>query len=196
MEVWIDVGAHRGQKSLPHAARNPDSIVYAFEPLIHFANQIASQRKNYIVLPCAVTLTNGVVPFYVNAYEASSSVLPLSRRGVSQWIGGDKLHQVKRVLVPSIRLDTFMEQVRIEKVDYLKVDAQGLDLQVVQSAGRLIDRIQKATLEVTTVSHCVYEGQPQASVVVAWMERHGFEIESRRRQSHGQEENITFVRES
>ncbi len=88
-ETWIDVGAHRGEKTLSAAQSNPALRVYAFEPNLHLALQLVGMAPNFIVLPMAVAEKNGAADFYLNSYETASSLLPMDPQGLERWIDGD-----------------------------------------------------------------------------------------------------------
>ena len=51
----------------------------------------------------------------------------------SAWIGGDLLQEEREILVPTTRLDTFMQDNGIASVEFLKIDAQGADFSVIRS---------------------------------------------------------------
>ena len=123
-EVWLDVGAHLGEKTFSFAAQNPSARVYAFEPNLKVASKLMGRLPNYIVLPMAVSEEDGSAPFYLNRFEAASSLLPFVPEGLAQWTGGEVLQVEATPNVPTIRLDTFLNQTGIAKVAYLKIDAQ------------------------------------------------------------------------
>jgi FkbM family methyltransferase len=193
-DVWIDVGAHLGELTFPFARRDPSLRVYAFEPNLKLATQRMGILRNFVVFPMAVAEEDSRSPFYVNSHEAASSLLPLDPDGVSRWIGGEVLREEHTIVVPTIRLDTFMNQAGISRVAYLKVDAQGADLAVVRSAGERLKNIDKITLEVFVTPRPVYSGAPRKEEVMRYMAKHDFLLASSETQTHGQEENLTFVR--
>jgi FkbM family methyltransferase len=96
----------------------------------------------------AVAESDGTAELHVNAFEAASSLLPLNEQALQSWIGGDALKVESKVPVPTVRLDTFMKLMRIEKDDFLKIDTQGMDLSVVKLAGDRLSDIAKIMLEV------------------------------------------------
>lgn len=193
-DVWIDVGAHLGELTFAFARRDPALRVYAFEPNLKLAVQRMGVLRNFVVLPIAVAEENGCAGFYVNRYDFSSSLLPLDPEGVSRWIGGELLREEQKIVIPTIRLDTFMNRAGISKVAYLKVDAQGADLAVVRSAGERLKDINKITLEVSVTPRPLYSGSPQKGEVMRYMTEHHFLLAESETQTHGQEENLTFVR--
>jgi FkbM family methyltransferase len=191
--IWIDVGAHEGELTFPFAAADPSLLVYAFEPNLHAASRIMGRLRNYVVLPIAIADRDGSAELQLNAYEQSSSLLPADEAGVKSWVTDLEFKVLGSVTVPTMRLDTFLNGAGIESVDYLKIDAQGLDLEVVKSAGDRLKDVAKVQLEATMVSYRQYEGAPDKSAIVQYMESKGFRLTEEEIQSHGQEANLTFL---
>jgi len=194
--IWIDVGAHLGEKTLAAAERDPILRVYAFEPNLAVAKQLIGRLANFIVLPMAVAERDGCVDFHLNAFAAASSLLPFNPDGLRRWAGGEVLRVERTIAVPAIRLDTFMELMAIEQVEFLKIDAQGADLAVVRSAGGRLRDIERLALEVQVAAVPLYEGGSERWAVVEYLTSRGFALASAERQSLDQEENLVFVREA
>jgi FkbM family methyltransferase len=192
-ETWIDVGAHYGETTLKSAVSNPGLKVYAFEPNVSAAAKLMGRAANYFVMPMAVSEENGIADFYINALDAASSLLPLNEATKRTWLGGEGLEVSSVVPVPTVRIDTFMGLVGINKVDFLKIDAQGADFSVVRSAGSRLADIRKIMLEADVTQARLYEGSAGRSDIVAYLEQRGFTLTGVETQSYGQEENLTFV---
>jgi FkbM family methyltransferase len=193
-QIWVDVGAHEGEQTFPYASVDRTLLVYAFEPNLRAASRIMGLLPNYVVFPIAIAARDGSADLHLNAYEQSSSLLPADASGVKAWITEQKFEVVGSVTVPTMRLDTFLNGAGIASVDFLKIDAQGLDLEVVKSAGDRLRDVAKVQLEATTASYRQYEGAPGKSVIVEYMESKGFRLAGEEIQSHGQEANLTFLR--
>lgn len=193
--VWIDVGAHLGETTLEYARRNPSLVVYAFEPNWKVARQVMGVLPNFVVFPMAVSDKDGVAEFYINAVDVASSLLPMNTDAVRSWTGGESLRIEGKTIVPTIRLDTFMRNMEIETVDYLKVDTQGADFAVIRSAGSRLKDIRKINLEVDVTPARLYEGSASRSDIVSYIEGQGLALAATEKQSFGQEENLTFLRE-
>ncbi len=188
------MGAHEGESTFPYAAADPRLLVYAFEPNLRAASRVMARLRNYVVIPIAIAENDGCAQLNLNAYEQSSSLLVADLEGVKKWTGGEQFKVVGSVTVQTMRLDTFMNACGIAGLDFLKVDAQGLDLQVVRSAGDRLADIARVQVEATTVSYRQYEAAPGRSVIVDFMESKGFHLVREEEQSYGQEANLTFVK--
>jgi len=193
-EVWLDVGAHLGEKTFSFAAQNPHVRVYAFEPNLKNASKLMGRLRNYIVLPMAVSEKDGSAPFYLNRFDGASSLLPFVPEGLAQWAGREVLQVEATPTIPTIRLDTFLNQAEIAKVAYLKIDAQGSDLSVVRSLGQRLRDVDRISLEVQVTSVPLYRGSSQKPEAVEFLRSAGFDLAATERQSGDQEENLTFVR--
>jgi len=193
--VWFDVGAHLGEYTIGPAKENPSLLVYAFEPNISLAMRLVGFMPNYIVIPMALAEQDGCADFYINQDDSSSSLLPIDPEGIKLWKCGDQMNVERKVSVPTIRLDTFLNLAKIEHVDFLKIDAQGVDLSVVKSAGDRIKDVDKILLEVITTPFQLYVGNPTKDETIDYLVGQGFAlVETDTDQSYGQAENLTFIR--
>lgn len=193
-KLWIDVGAHNGEKTLKYAQENPALIVYAFEPNFEVAARLIGLLPNFVMIPAAVAEQDGCSDFYINTFRAASSLFPFNSERLQIWTGGEQLTIERKVSVPTIRLDTFMDLMGISHVDYLKIDAQGADFSVVKSAGTRLPDIRKITLEVAVTASQLYVGASTKDEIVKFMEKSGFVLVDTEAQSYDQEENLTFIR--
>jgi FkbM family methyltransferase len=193
--TWIDVGAHYGESTLETAIQNPKLRIYALEPNLSAASRLIARAPNYFVVPFAVAERNGIADFHISSFDVASSLLPFNESTLSSWVGGEGMKVDSVVSVPTIRLDTFMELTGIQKVDFLKVDAQGADLAVIRSAGRRIDDIGRIMVEVDVSPVRLYEGSASRDEMVSYLQDHGFVLTEVQAQSHAQEQNLTFVRQ-
>lgn len=192
--VLIDVGAYRGDHSLGLAENDPGLTVHAFEPLPGRAAALMNSPANYHLHAMAVAEHDGVAELRVNRFDAASSLLPIDQAARKMWTGGDDLEEERAVLVSTTRLDTFMRNQGITRVEMLKVDAQGTDLCVVRSAGDFLPLIECIQMEVTVTPSQLYVGAANKRAVMAFMEERGFQLRKTISQSYGQEENLIFRR--
>lgn len=192
-EIWIDVGAHLGESTLGAAIRNPGLLVFAFEPNWELARQIMGKAANFVVLPMAVSVTDGVARFFVNVEDGSSSLLGIKEDYLERWKGRIDLSVREEVLVPTIRLDTFLRRMNLRRVDYLKVDAEGTDLQVIQSAGERLRDIRKIKAEVEVGENLGFYGQSTREEMIAFMTSHSFKLTATEDQNEGRQQNLTFT---
>jgi FkbM family methyltransferase len=193
--IWFDVGAYRCEHTYGYALYNPSLLVYAFEPNMQLAAQMFGALPNMIIVPMAVSETDGCAEFNITATAASSSLLAIDDDNARRWVGGSQnsISVVSKTVVPTIRLDTFMNFAGIQTVDYLKIDAQGSDLAVVKSLGNRLKDLRKIYLEVSVTPNPVYRGEATKTEVVEFLQGRGFDLVAAEPQSDAQEENLTFT---
>lgn len=143
--VWIDVGAHELESPLAALLSRPDLGVIAIEPLWEkWATW--PNVPNLITIPFAIYSKEGSMTFHVNAYQATSSLLPSAAD--SRFDVATRTVEERPVTV--IRLDRIMSRIPTGTcIEFLKTDVQGVDLQVLQSAGAEIKRVKVIRTEVS-----------------------------------------------
>lgn len=192
--LWIDVGAHSGQNTFHVARDNPKVMVYAFEPDWRLASKLMGRLANFVVIPFAVSETNGLAEFSINDADGTSSLLPFNPAALqSDWRSIAGLKTARSVTVPTIRLDTFMESMDLPQIDYLKIDTQGADFMVVKSLGDRIRDVRKIMLEVDVMQTRLYQGSSGKDEIVCYMLAHGLELIASESQTDGKEENLVFI---
>jgi FkbM family methyltransferase len=173
--VWIDVGAHHLETTRGELLRYPDLLLLAIEPLAECWD-VWPPNERLIGLPAAVYLERGTMDFHVNADDATSS-LAASVPG-SRVAALTRTREVRRV--PVVRLEDVLAAIPPElPVGYLKTDVQGVDLQVLQSAGPALARVYRVAAEV--IRESIYEGvggRPPTTEaeMVAFMASRGFRL--------------------
>jgi FkbM family methyltransferase len=190
--IWFDVGAFRCDHTYSQALYNPSLCVFAFEPNLQLAAKLFGALPNIVVFPMAVSEKDGCAEFNITAAPASSSLLAVDDANARQWVGGQGINVVSQTIVPTIRLNTFINLAGIQTVDYLKIDPQGADLSVVKSPGDRLRDLRKIYLELSVTPFPVYHGAASKGEVVEYLAARGFKLAAVESQSNGQEENLTF----
>lgn len=135
--IVIDVGANVGATTIPLAKRFPDARFHLFEPhALVFEMLQTNCRINRLA---NVTLTRGAVTdsgarrvkFYAQASGANLGLSGLRRNS--------DIGACDEVEVDGVRLDDALEELDGE-IAVIKIDTQGTELQVLQSALRTLER--------------------------------------------------------
>jgi FkbM family methyltransferase len=141
-DVALDIGAHTGDSTLPIAlAAGPTGRVFAFEPnpyvyTVLERNAALNPDKTSIVpLNFAATAATGPIEF---EYSDAGFCNGGRHEGISRWrhghaftltVQGDNVARYLREHAPDL----------VPKIRYIKVDAEGYDLTVLESLADLID---------------------------------------------------------
>jgi len=150
--VWLDVGAHRqAMMTRPSLLEQPDLAVIAFEPLYDNWGElnIKNHHERLFSIPAAVSTAEGYQEFRRAGTDMCSSLKGVNADAQRKdWPGGCTETSLTYE-VPTLRLDTVIKMIPSDvTIEFLKVDAQGGDYDVVSSAGVELARIATAVIEV------------------------------------------------
>lgn len=139
-DVFIDIGANTGIYSLSAAKRvGPQGVVVSVEPNIHIGSWLqrsieANQFANVRVRSCAVSSEVGIAQLFLNYGKPNSFSL--------------KSHDTNAgsVSVSTITLDELVARERLTKVDFVKIDAEGAERDILEGGAATIDRYRPIIL--------------------------------------------------
>ncbi len=186
MKTLIEVGAFNGEDSLRFY--NNGYRVFTFEPKHDLYDALYNRTKhlsNYTVIQKAVSSKDGTVQFNICKDGGASSILPFrSDEELNKTWTPDRQdvhYSGVSYDVESTRLDTFIESNNLQDtiIDYIHIDAQGVDLDVLKSAGKYIKNIMGGVLEtVEFPDKSIYVGQEDNTVqnVRDFLTSNGFKI--------------------
>lgn len=154
IECVFDIGSRDGLQSIEFSKRFPSAKIYAFEAnpeSIETCLQNTKDYPNITLVPKACLDFDGRTAFYAIDMEKSpiknigaSSCFPISNLYKSR----ENLLQ-KTIEVPCCRLDTFMVNNNIDKVDLLWIDAEGSEICVIWGMGDKIKTVRAIYVETT-----------------------------------------------
>lgn len=167
----LDVGASRGQFALFAIERFPGARVICFEPLPESRVALdAVLRGRVHVHPFAVGAGSGAATLHVSGHDDSSSLLPIGRRQVDEFPGTEEARTLEVAIVAlADHLTADLPGPRL-----LKIDVQGLELDVLRGAGDALDLIDEAFVECSFVE--LYDGQALADEVIEFLLARGLRL--------------------
>jgi FkbM family methyltransferase len=186
MKLLIEVGAFDGSDSLSY--HNQGYAVYTFEPKKDLFLSLVDKTKHlehYTVIPKAVSLNNGTTQFNICKLGGASSILPFrpDHELIQTWSEArtDVQYSGESYDVETTRLDTFIEENGLENqiIDFIHIDAQGVDLDVLKSLGKYISNVQEGVVEtVIDANKSIYVGQDENTLanVETFLTSNGFKI--------------------
>lgn len=127
----IDVGSHKGEVLEIFVKLGRGGTHFAFEPIPHMAAQLRRKFPMAQVLDCALASSTGEVTFqYVRNAPAYSG---LKKRAYAV-----KHPDIQEITVQCKRLDDVIHS--SQKIDLIKIDTEGAELEVLKGAGELLKR--------------------------------------------------------
>jgi len=136
-DIVFDCGSYVGGFSL-HASRMA-KMIYCFEPSKENYECIKRNFKdssNIAVFPIGLYNTDEILEFNISASSVEHSFLPPDD---GQIIGIDK--------VPVKRIDTICKENNIKEIDFLKIEAEGVEIEVFEGLGNF--RPKKIAIDVS-----------------------------------------------
>ena len=133
--VYFDVGANIGLLAVPILQRKPDVVVHSFEPsptTIKFLQrtwEANPHRERWKINEIALGAAEGTATFYVHSADvgAFDGLSDTGRAG-----------EAKKVDVAVSTLDTYWTSIGCPKVDCIKIDVEGFEVNVLQGGRRLL----------------------------------------------------------
>jgi FkbM family methyltransferase len=141
--TFIDIGAHLGLMSVIAAKLvGPEGSVLSFEPARNtfniFRKVISMNGLTEIVKPfeMAVSDRNTMVDFLIDENEGSNANSMVARPD----------RKARSVQVRVISLDSFVIENKINHVDFIKIDAEGVEIDVLKGASEVIRKFKPAII--------------------------------------------------
>lgn len=136
----VDVGANFGEWALQMArAVGPGGRLIAFEPVAYLAEaarktlRVNGQRQGEVVAK-ALSNKDGQAELTLNKTHTGKSGI-----GVA-----DSDDETARVSVPTVTLDSFVEAENIGRLDFIKIDVEGHEAEVIEGAQSTLQRFGPA----------------------------------------------------
>ena len=138
VELVVDVGANRGVWTHEALAMFPNCQVHAFEPSMSAFDELSSSfgsNPRVSLWNAALGATEGTATLY--AEEAASELASLTRRRLDHF--GIDFDFEERVQVTT--LPGWFAEAGATRVDVLKLDTEGHELEILGSAAAVLDRV-------------------------------------------------------
>lgn len=171
-DTVVDIGGHIGTFTVYAASQAKNGKVYAFEPFTENYDLLTSNIKlnnlnNVTAENAAVGKEDGSFRFYLRPKK-------LAKGEIAYNSGGHSFHLIKDsdryVDVPTMAFDTLVEKHKIKKIDFLKLDCEGAEFEIIYNASReSLQKISKITMECHPYDDYTMQG------MVDFLEGHGFE---------------------
>jgi len=134
-DIVIDIGANVGEFTL--MASQHAEKVFSFEPdpnCFYCLKKNTDNIDNIEIFEYGVSKANDSKSFYLSSEDADSSLIK------------PKIY-TNKIEINTIRLDSWMKSKGISKIDFLKVEAEGAELEVLEGLGDKIEFVQKVSVD-------------------------------------------------
>lgn len=183
--ILFDLGANNGSRWYDTLVSDQENIhVYMFEPTPQLCKIIEEKYKtlkNWTLIQKAVSNFDGKTTFNVAGhYDWGCSSLYNFRNDVNiTWPNDRKdFHFTEKIEVEVISLNSFLlNNPQIQYIDYLHVDTQGSDLNVLKGCSKYLNYIKRGNIE-AALEAPLYDKSPTKDECIEWLTNNGFIIDS------------------
>jgi len=140
-DTVIDIGAHIGVFSVYAAELSESGKVYAFEPFIeNFRalenHKMLNKKDNLFIFNKGISNKDGVQTLHLSADNNT---------------GGHSLHlkndSTRTVEIQTTTLAAFCEKEKITKIDFLKLDCEGAEFEILKASESVLKLVNKIVME-------------------------------------------------
>lgn len=144
--VIVDVGAHAGQHAKLFAAMVPKGQVYAFEPGLYALSILEIVRRwrrlgNITTVPLGLSDKPCVETLHVPLKRSGTMGFGLSHIGADT-SGRETVSEEIRLTT----LDRFVEEAALKRLDFIKVDIEGWEVNFLKGAMETIEKFKPSLL--------------------------------------------------
>ena len=172
MKNIIEIGSNDGSHTIGFL---DNTNVWCFEPNPLYVNVLKNkfkENKNVNIIQKAVSDFNGTSFFNLASDGLSSSLNELTQFANQN----SKIKYVDKILVDVIRMDEFLNQNKINCVDYFHCDAQGEDFKILKSFGEKISIIKRGKVEVSLFEDLYLNSFNYIDDVINFLKENDFDI--------------------
>lgn len=132
--IIFDVGANVGESANQYTKKLKYSVVYSFEPIpIIFQKLVNNTSSSVRKFNFGLSNFDGQTVFHVNKAHVTSSLLELSVNAIENW-NVPSLENSENLLLEFRKLDSILEELNVDNIDFLKIDVQGAEFLVLEGA--------------------------------------------------------------
>jgi FkbM family methyltransferase len=191
--VIIDAGAHIGADSVELARMFPSASIHCFEPVPDIYSFLLHNTRKCGNIKCydiALSSENGNFKMYVSSggSDASSSL----HKPADHLVDHADTSFEKEIQVQTKSLDDWARDNNITKVDFLWLDMQGHELEVLKASTKILPTVKAIHSEVSLKQ--TYENAPLYKDYKTWLEGKGFRVEIEAIPKGADMGNVLFVR--
>jgi FkbM family methyltransferase len=171
-----DVGARWGAAAAWFRLK-PLARVFGFEPDPEECarlNQLAEPGQEQFA-PFALGGRDGKGTLYLTREPACSSLYPPSPEMIERYPSlRASMSPVGTLSVPLVTMANWARNASVDRLDFIKLDTQGAELEILRGAGALLDGC--LGIEAEIMFHPLYVGQPLFADVDAFLRSRGFSL--------------------
>jgi FkbM family methyltransferase len=174
--VILDVGA-RGGVGPEWEALGDQARIYAFEPAEEECKRLAASAPPHLTyIPRALGMSRGTQTLYETAQSASSGLYKTQMDYFNRLLNRENGVTVSETTVEVRSLDEVLTEYNVPSVDFIKIDIEGAELDVLRGATGCLSGRSPLGLLSEIRFHEEINGSPPFSVLDVFLREHGLRL--------------------
>ncbi|MCU0542519.1 MAG: FkbM family methyltransferase [Oscillatoriaceae cyanobacterium Prado104] len=181
------VGSRKIEKQDDYASQNwdifaPNLTIYGFDADLEACDRanadLEARKVNWKEkhIPLALSNTEGKATLYVTKYPGCSSLYPPSEEYIKRFSGNSELIELKSTVnLSTTTLENFCKAEDIQEIDFLHLDVQGAELNVLHGADGILNKSLLGLVTEVEFTE-IYAGQPLFSDVDIYLRSQGLTL--------------------
>lgn len=172
--IIFDVGANNGQTIQRFLSIFSKPIIHSFEPINDCCTVISKLYKsnNIFINNLALGKKLSKRIFYINKSNVTSSFIKISEKFKFK-----KLYQPKKIIKTNVvTIDNYMKLNNIKKIDILKIDTQGSELEVLKGANKAFKNKIIKFIELEVIINSYYKNNCKLFEIDHLMSKKKFDL--------------------
>lgn len=164
-KMTVDIGAYKGEWTKEMQVIFPNSNFLMIEPMSEKATlleNIAHQSKGKIYFEQALLAAQADQEVIFHQSETASSILSEHKEN----------NDFEKVIKSTTTLSLLLEKRKIGKIDFLKIDTQGYELEILKGGTEYLKNTDVVLLEVSLLD--IHQNVPLVHEVCSFMYQYGF----------------------
>jgi FkbM family methyltransferase len=162
-EIVFDIGANTGYVSLEMLYYFPKAIVYSFEPCSETYNNLLKNIDNAGYEKRSKPYRLGFFDIEtdkilnITSFHGANSIIDISDEYHRM---NPHIENVKTEVIPLIKIDDFVMQNKIEHIDLVKIDVEGVEYQILKGGKETFTKkVDTVIMEISFVRHPYLSGE-------------------------------------
>lgn len=174
--IFFDVGAHIGQSAIRFKKKFQNCTIHCFEPYEKSflkLNENTKKQSNIHYNNIALGKEEKIEKLYINEKTETSSFFKLNKN----YSEIDKTKNINTKLCKVRKLDNYVVENNIKKIDYLKIDVQGEEYSVLTGSEETLKLNKISFIEIEIILNDYYStGGNNLLKVLTYLEKFNFRL--------------------
>lgn len=176
--IIFDVGANIGQSAASYVRKMEKALVYSFEPNPKVYEVLNSLRDDRITcFNFGLSNFDGPIDFNLNELDGTSSLLDLTKKAPDNW----DIMKLKNGTTTKLffrTLDSILDELGLENIDYMKIDVQGAEWMVLDGAVNAIKSKKIFLIQMEYIYIETYSDTKNMAYYLDFFELNGYRLVS------------------